>query len=311
MPGLQFQNLPATQQDPMGILKSRYDQSEQYLRSQYDTELNSLKQQSLADKDFFNQLNQLNTKYTGALNQERYKADQQVQSIKRIQTLMESGQIASDAGQEAVWRLILPSETEKAMFQTADRGRPLSLSQLRAREPEEEITKIEASIGEFVEVAPTIPKLLTLERNEPKTKEGLINQYRKWRRYLGFESLEPIVQRQYDDEWDAYMAGDKRFDEWWSDKTRHELIVEIKALRTPGKIGKIMRGRITGADGISPLGRSIVRTKPREPWFGFPGGPPPPAPSQKKTAVPLSEETLRRRGTKEAYEEGKKLGYWE
>ena len=268
MDGLSFQNLPATQQDPMGILKSRYDKSEQYLRSQYDTELNSLKQQSLADKEFFNQLNQLNSKYEGALNQERYKADQQVQSVKRVQDLINAGQIAPDAGQEAVWRLVLPSETERAMFQAAGQGQPFSISQITSG-------AVMESVMEFAEAAPTIGKFWTRESKEPKTQQGLLSKYLGWRELIGYDAIKsPVRQNQLDLQWDAYMAGDERFDEWWSDKSKREPIVEIKALRTPGNIGKIMRSRVTGATGASPLGRSISRSKSRKPEFGFPGGPP-------------------------------------
>lgn len=270
MPGLPFQNLPATQQDPMNILQSRLGQSEQYLKSQYDTELGGLQNQMLADKDFFNQLNQLNSKYQGALNQERYRVDQQVQSIKRIQTLVNSGQIAPDAGQEAMWRMVLPSETERAMFQAAGRQQqPYSIGQITSE-------AVMTSIQDFAEAASDKPGI---EWGPPKKLQpGLTDQYLEWRRLIGYDALNPLRQRQLDMQWDAFMAGDEKFNAWWSDKEKREPLAEIRAFRTPGKIGKIMQKRITGVGRVTPFGQSVARGKRS---------------AISRMALPMSEEEIR------------------
>ncbi len=255
MPGLQFENLPAAQQDPESILKDQYDRTIQYNKSQYDAELSSLQESYLSDKDFHDKLNELNSKHQQIINRENYKADQKLQQVKRVQGLVNAGKIAPDAGKEAVWRLALPSETERAMFQTAGRQQqPYSVATITSK-------AMMNTISDFAKAAPGKPGL---EWGKPeKLQEGLIEQYGKWRELVGYNFLDPIRQYQLDQQWDAYMAGQKQFDKWWVNKGKRKPIAEVKALRTPGKIGKIMRGRLGVGGESTPLGSSIAQTKPQ------------------------------------------------
>lgn len=261
MPGLQFESLPAMQQDPEGILKNQYDKTIQYNKSQYDTELNSLQQSYLSDNDFYNKLNELNAKHQQIINQENYKADQKLQQVRRVQSLVSAGKIAPDAGQEAVWRLVLPSETERAMFQTAGRQqKPYPVSTITSK-------AMMRTIQEFAEAAPGKPGI---EWGPPeKIQEGLINKYNAWRELVGYSFLDPIRQHQLDQQWDAYMLGNKKYDKWWVDKEKRKPVAEVKAMRTTGKIGKIMRERLGVTPEVTPLGKSIVETKsqPARPAF--------------------------------------------
>lgn len=295
MRGLPFQNLPA-QQDPESILQDRYKQTMQYNRSQYDVELNSLKQAQLSDKDFHAGINKLNARHQQIINQENYKADQQLQQVKRVKALINSNQISPDAGQEAIWRLVLPQETERAMFPTTERAQPFSIAQLSSK-------AVLGSISELAEAAPTTHEFWTSREKEPKTKQGIINQYSQWRELIQYDALNPLRQRQLDMQWDAYMMGDERYDKWWLNKKERQPIVEIKALRTPGKMGKLMQSRITGVGTATPLSRSIM-DKHRSVPPVYEGT------SHARPAERPSAESLRRTGTKQAYEEGKRLGYW-
>lgn len=255
MAGLQFENLPAAQTD-----RIKND-----LNAQWEIEAEALRykpfrSQQLADAE----LAKLNAKYQQRELEAFTQLRQQTEEQQRVQQLIKQGTQGMSREKEAGLRMNLKPEAERLVFPSEPTMTPLSISQLRAREPGEDFTKIQASIMEFAEAAPTIPKPWTLEKNEPKTKQGLINRYVGWRRYLGYEGLKPLVQRQYDDEWDVVMMGDKRFDKWWSNKKQRKPLAEIKALRTPGKIGKIMQDRMMGAEGITPLGRSITKAKPTE-----------------------------------------------
>ena len=113
------------------------------------------------------------------------------------------------------------------------------------------------------------------------------------------------------------MAADSRFDAWWSDKEKREPTAEIKALRSPGKIGKIMKERMVGVGGTTPIGTSIVKEKPRftlptEPMtFGVEAAHRLIALRKPEQGQKQTPEMLRQKGTKEAYEEGIRLGYWE
>ena len=112
-------------QQPLQILQGQLQESEQFLETQYNNELNSLKQQLLTDQQFHNKLCQLNAKYQEMLNTGRYKMKQQVQQIKQIQNLINDNKISIQAGNEAVWRLVLPRET-KAMFPTQEIFHPIA-----------------------------------------------------------------------------------------------------------------------------------------------------------------------------------------
>ncbi len=103
-------------QQPLQILQGQLQQYEQFLRTQYNNELNCLKRQHLTDRQFHNKLYQLNAKYTAMLNTGRYKVTQQFQQIKQIQKLINDNKISIHAGNEAMWRIVLPYETEDAMF---------------------------------------------------------------------------------------------------------------------------------------------------------------------------------------------------
>lgn len=302
MPGLSPEQLPAAQQDPMGVLKGRLDQSERYLKSQYSVELGSIQDQMLSDQDFNNKLNSLNSKYHGMLNQERYRMDQQVKSVQRIQSLVKAGQVAPDAGQEAMWRMVLPRETEQAMFPTGQKGQKgLSIAQ-KIGGP------LERSVLGFAEAASTIPKLFKSAENEPKTKPGLLEQYTRWRDFVNYDIAEPFVKRDLDMVWNQLMMSDERFDAWWSDKNKRKPIAEVKALQSQGRITGIMKDKLT------PFGRSIVKEKSRGTVYGWG--------RQGMTAIPAYEpkleqiveqptaQQLQRQNTREAYERGKKLGYW-
>ncbi len=255
MAGLPTESLPAAQQDPMGILQGQHDKALQYNRSQYDTELNSLKQSHLTDQDFYKGLDDLNMRHQQIVNKQNYEADQKLQEVKRVQSLIDSQQIGSEAGQEAIWRLVLPSETERAMFQTAGRqGRqPLSISALSSE-------AMKDSIKKYAGAAPEKPGF---EWGKPKKfKEGLVQQYLDWRMLQGYDdpTMTPMIKYQLDTQWDAHMR-ENRYSEWWSDKGKRKPIVEVKALRATGKIGKAYRDRVTQAGVANPLAASVKPTK--------------------------------------------------
>lgn len=296
MPGLQFQNLPAAQVNEI-IGK---------LRSQWQIEARALsvkpfKSQEQADAE----LAKLNAKYQRFEFDSLTQLQQQQQEQERVQQLIKQPRERTRA-EEAQLRMELPAEAERLVFPPEAVMRPLSLSQLRAREPGEKITKIEASIDEYVDTAPTISKPWTFERNEPKTKQGLIDRYLEWRRYIGYEGLNPLVQRQYDHEWDSWLSKDNRYDEWWPDKKKQrpleDVNVEIRALRTPGKFGKMMRGRITGAEGITPVGRSVIKEKPRGRGLPFAQ---PRIPTRKQEQAPIKQRNRRTGQERISYNGGK------
>ncbi len=250
MPELQFENLPATQQDPMQHIANRSNQNRQLLQSQYKKDIGVLEKQRLTDKDFYGSVDQLNIKYQRLLDNEQLKNQQQIQQLQRVKSLVDAGQIAPDAGKQAMWRMALPPETEQAMFPTERAQAPFSIGQLSSKAMDE-------SIEDYAGGAVDIPGF---EWGPPKkTKESLIDQYVRWREYLGYDNLDPGRKRQLDTRWDADMRSNKRYKNWWSDDKKRIPAVEVKALRAAGKISKAMQNRFVR--NISPFGKSVGQFK--------------------------------------------------
>ena len=245
MGGLSFQNLPATQ----------VNEIRGTLQNQWKIEAQSL------DKSWFSNRGQfetakakLNAKYQRLEFDALTKLQQQQQEQEQVKKLIGQGTQGMGREEEATLRMNLGPEAERLVFPAA--GQPFSISQITSKATME-------SIQDFAEAAPTKGLFWTRESKEPKTQQGLTNQYLEWRGLAQYDALNPLRQRQLDMQWDAYMAGDERFDKWWSNKEKREPAVEIKAMRTPGKIGKMMRGRLEIARGTTPFGRSVAKNKPR------------------------------------------------
>ncbi len=310
MPGLQYENLPAQRQDPMGILSSKQDEEYNYLKSQYANEARALEQSVMTDADFRSGTNELNTKYTSLVNKFNLKREQETLQLKQVQSLVSQGNISEAAGREAMWRMVLPQETEQAMFPAQQAQQtPYSMSQMQGA--------ISKSISEFAEDAADTPGM---EWGPPKKiKNDLMSQYMHWRELLGYDNLNPIRQNQLDLRWDAYMRDEDKFDEWWTDKNKRRPIAEVSAVRSTGRIGKAMKSRVfdsaSATASTTPLGASIQFQKTHE--FSVPsatmleGGVPRGRPKPRQEPEKPSPEQLRRLGTQEAYDKGVELGYWQ
>ncbi len=309
MPGLQYENLPAQRQDPMRILSSRQDEDYGLLESQYYNEVRALEQTSMSGSDQRRYMGALNTKYTSMVNKFNLKREQETLQLKQVQSLVSQGNISEAAGREAMWRMVLPQETEQAMFPAKQaQAKPYSMAQIYGA--------IDESISEFAEGATDTPGM---EWGPPKKiKDDLMGQYLKWRELSGYSEIEPYRQYQLDLRWDAYMRNDDKFDEWWTDKNKRRPIAEVSAVRPTGRIGKAMKSRVfdsaSATASTTPLGASIQFQKTRE--FSVPsaalleGGVPRGKPKPRQEPEKPSPEQLRRLGTQEAYDKGVELGYW-
>lgn len=241
MPALQFQNLPAAETQKI----------RDTLHAQWQIEAKALsvkpfKSQQQADAN----LAQLNSKYQQKELQAFTQLQQQQQERQRVQDLIQQPQERSRE-EEAQLRMELRPEAERLVFPEA----PQRLSVQQVASP-----ALQQNIRAYADAAPTVHEFFTRRGKEPKTKEGIVNQYLKWRESIVYDAIEsPLVRRQLDIQWDEAMAEDSRYDEWWINKEKRQPIVEIKALRTPGDIGKTMRGKIVGA---TPIGTSVRKGKP-------------------------------------------------
>ncbi len=289
MPGLQFQNLPAAQ---VNEVTGR-------LRSQWQIEARALsvrpfRSQEQADAEGA----KLNAKYQRLEFDSLTQLQQQQQEQERVQQLIRQQPRDMGRAEEAGLRMELPPEAERLVFPSEPaQQQPYSLSYLGSK-------SMADNISYFAEDAPDTPGW---EWGPPKkTKQGLIGGYLQWRELAQYDALNPRRQQQLDQRWDISMTEDKRFDEWWLNKKKRQPIAEVRALRTRGDVGKIMRGRITGAEGVTPIGRSVTKEKPRGRWFGFPGGPPPPSSMEPQIEQKPIRQRNRRTGQERiSYDGGK------
>ncbi len=248
MPGLQFENLPAAETQEI----------KDSLHAQWQIEANALGKTWFRDaRQGKAKLAQLNAKYQQKELQAFTQLQKQQQERERVQTLIQQPQKRTRA-EVAQLRMELDPEAERLVFPTEQQQTPFSIGQITSQ-------AVMKSIEDFAEAAPATPEFWTRAGNEPKTKQGIINQYREWRSLIGYDAVaakNPIRARQLDQQWDAFMAGHEKFDKWWLNKEKRQPIVEIKALRTPGDIGKVMRKRVVGA---TPLGTAVKSDLPRGP----------------------------------------------
>ena len=301
MAGLDYEQLPAKkQQDPSAILGSYQKQTYDHLRAQYDNEAQALGQATMTDRDFKRSVNQLNTKYTSKINTFKLRSQQETQQLQQVQSLVDQGNITPEAGREAMWRMVLPQETQRAMFSSQRETSPYSMSQLKGA--------IAKSVEEFAEGAADTPGL---EWGAPKKTQGdLTSQYMKWRALISYDQLEPVRQNQLDLQCDAYMRSNDKFDEWWVDNKKRRPRAEISATRPAGRIGAAMKKRIAGITGqATPLENAVGKRKISA--LASRAGPfaKPPVRQKQKEEQP-SPAQLRRAGTEEAYQKGVELGYW-
>ena len=301
MARLQFQQLPAQQQDPMKTLQGQHDQKFRYLKSQYENEARALEGVQMDEAEFGRRASALNAKHTSLFNKFKFDAQQQAQQLQQIDALVQQGSINPEAAKEALWRIVLPQETERAMFpgQGAQQT-PYSMSQMRGA--------ISVSIDEFAQGATDTPGL---EWGDPKKEtDSLINQYMKWRSLIGYDNLNPVRQNQLDMQWDAKMHDEDKFGNWFSDDGKRKPMAQISALRPTGRIGDAMKKRVLGSISVtgSPLGASVKKQKEKMDFrFSKPGVYDVP---KQETREQPSADQLKRAGTEEAYNAGVKLGYW-
>ena len=111
----------ATEQNPTQIITDRFKKTQQYIQSQWQKDLDVFRTgRSRNREEAIYKLNQINLKYQKLLDQEKFKSDQQLGQLKRIQSLVDAGQIDPDAGKEAMWRMVLPLETDPILNYAAE-----------------------------------------------------------------------------------------------------------------------------------------------------------------------------------------------
>ena len=240
MPGLQFKQLPTNRTgSPSDIVERQSRDMQSSLHRQFRASMSALEQQYMSDREFKNKAIALQVQYRTAVGKQQTKSKQQMGELKTRQRLMDEGVINPDAGQKAMWRLVLPSETGAAMFPKGPSARPFSPGQLENYKGMMETFALSGKEEPGIEWGKPV-----------RTQETLIGQYLKAREHAGYDdpSWTPTQKRQFDTEWDALMAG-ASYLHW------NPLAPEVRAVRAKGKLQEAVAKQIT------PLAASVAKAK--------------------------------------------------
>jgi len=245
MPGLPFERLPSD--TPQSTLRIDLQSAQKQVADQYNQRLQTIRRTPMSDRDFAMQYNKLAASFQTDMQKVTQPFQQREQQLQTIQRLVRQGHITADRGNEALWRTVLPQETERAMFAPAGArpATPFSPTQLKS---------YGESAAEFVEAAEkTIPterwyRFGPIGRYKRPTKDALTKQYTGWQEYIGYQNLSPVRQRQADIQWDDYVKG-QGIEEWDPEDP------QIKALRSKGRLTRAM------APNVTPVARTIIQAK--------------------------------------------------
>lgn len=150
------------------------------------------------------------------------------QQFDQISTIAQAGLIPQENADEAMWRMLVPTEVAKAMFpkQTSE-GAPLSPSALTGKPMTDMMTG-------FMNATP-------MQGNWSPTpnhfkQEDLTKQYVAWRDLIGYDQRPSVQQNQLDTHWDRTMQVDPRYK--WNPANP-----EVAALRSKGQIAQTIANK--------------------------------------------------------------------
>jgi hypothetical protein len=294
------ETLPGSPTSPYDVIKSKYKDVKYLLGRQFAQDSRALQSQLLSDADYNQKTVELNAHYNKLLQEQTFGHRTRIKELDRIKGSVGRGEMTDQAGYQAGWKMVLPSETYQARFPALSGGqgaqaRPISASGLKSA-----AGMMSAFIGASKEKR-------GFEWGKPKrTQDSMVEQYMDWRAQSGYDQLDPLHQRQLDLRWDALMKSDKVYRDWFSDKEKTKPIASVASLRMKGKLGKAMSKKFvprqygSGRPGsVTPIGSSFIKDLDKRSRKHLPDT------VEAPTAAELQGE-----GTKEAYDKGVKLGYW-
>lgn len=231
--------------NPREIAEQQFKQ----IHNQFAEQENILQNTEMSDEDFNNSMTQLQSKYAEA----KSKFDSSMAELNTVERLTQQGAITPEAAEQAMFRMVVPPETAAAMYpkQAApERTSPFLPGTLQ---------NFDETILQFAESA---PDKKGLEWGDPhKTQSTLTASYMKWRKYVQYDEHDSSRQKQLDQEWDAVMAGNKKY-EWNPDKP------EVRILRSKGPLGSAIANKKfqtpTRMSGNGPMQVGIAKELPQQ-----------------------------------------------
>jgi len=288
--------------DPMTFVKKTSEANYQSIKRKYSGQDRILRSMGLSADEYRQKREQLQIGFDEEVQTEQMNFKNKEQQFKRIAAMQTTGRLSETEANQLLWDFA-GSEVEDRVRQVESRRkapkkqRPMSISTLTSKSMTEAIeSHAEGAADER-----------GLEWGDPKKEAGsLMQQYDKFRKLIGYSEFDPIVQTQVDRQWDDFMRGDNRYENWFDDKKKTKPVLDVQINRPAGEIGRAMQSRMGGSGGPSNIGRVAQSTTTRQP---------PRQPKEQTQREQLTDdarkERLRAAGTEEAYKQGVKLGYWE
>ena len=271
MPGLPFENLPATQQieepmrqetqmqDPIQRMENQFNQQRQYLHRQWQVDAEAIDNTWFADRGKWQTaVAKLTAKYKIKELELQQVRDTQIQEQRKRQQYVMGFRYRKKAPTDIelyqAQQRLDPQEERFAGLPVE--GKPLSPAQLASPSMKE-------TRNAFIEDAPTIKKWHLRRKDEPKTGQGLLDAYAQWRNFIQYDEYGTIAQGQWDQVWDLKMLADDRFKAWQSDKVQ----TDLRALRSRGRIADVMKEKIVGKPPIERSFEAITARQKRAQYF--------------------------------------------
>jgi len=271
MPGLPFETMPGAQQteepirqgtqiqNPAQRMESQFNQQRQYLHRQWQIDAEAIDNTWFADRGKWQTaVAKLTANYRKKELelQQVHEQQQQEQQQKQQYIMGLRGRKKALTDVELYQAQRRLTGEEERFAQLPVEGRPLTPAQLASPS----MSKV---MGVFIEVAPTIKKWNLRAKDEPKTGKGLLDAYREWKDHIQYDLYNPVQQRQMDQVWDLHMGMDERFKAWQSKKVQ----VDLKALRSRGRIGDAMKDRMVGKSSIGRSFETLTARQKRAQYF--------------------------------------------
>lgn len=220
---------------------------------------------------------------------------------------IDTGKIDPVAGEQAMMQLVLPEEIYKTLY-------PKQQAQQRGRFTPNEYNSYLEAFTKSVESAIVNPWGWSKSKREHADPEKLKEQYEADRVRYGYNDLNVDEKKAFDLAWDEAALGNNKAGSVWKNIVKND--PELMMSRTyDARLLELAKKKATGQP-ISPIAKALQK-KPtfaqRVRKVGTPWGPMIDEVAKQqhsKKEQPTAQE-LRQQNTKEAYERGKKLGYWE
>ena len=233
--------------NPREVIQQQFQQ----MHNQFAEQEQILQRTPMSDEDFTNSMAELQSKYVQA----KSKFDSSTAELDTVERLTQQGLITPEAGEQAMFKMVMPPEATQAMYprQATERrpSRPLTPGQTE---------NFNESILEHAKSAPSIPWYQRPGRAD-KTQASLVDAYMKWRERIQYDAYEPHHQKQLDVEWDSVMAGDDEYD--WNPNSPG-----VSILRTKGPLGSAIVNKKfktpTRMSGAGPMQSSIAKQTPQQ-----------------------------------------------